>query len=124
MTFILRYTNVLIIIMIIIIIIIGRPFALSFCPVCNVGVLWPSAWTDRDKTWHTLCYMGTQLPLPKGVQHPSFRPLSIVAKRSPISAIAELLLLLLPLYSFPSLSFWFLHQAHGSQWRTVGTDRH
>jgi len=23
-----------------------------FCPVCNVGVLWPKGWTDQDETWH------------------------------------------------------------------------
>ena len=34
--------------------------------------------------------MGTQLPSPKkGAQYPNFRPMSIVAKRSPISAGAE-----------------------------------
>ena len=22
------------------------------CPVCNVGALWPSGWTDQDDTWH------------------------------------------------------------------------
>ena len=32
--------------------------------------------------------MGTLLPL-KGTQHPTFRPMSIAAKRSPISATAE-----------------------------------
>jgi len=40
-----------------------------------------------------LCYMGTQLPLPKGAQPPNFWPMSIVAKRSPISATAEHLLI-------------------------------
>jgi len=41
----------------------------------------------------TLCYMGTHIPQ-KGAQAlPNFRPMSIVAKRSPISAIAELLLM-------------------------------
>jgi len=65
------------------------------CRVCNVGVLWPNGWMNLDETWHadrprpwlaTLCYMGTQLPHPiKGVQ----LQISIVAKRSPISATAE-----------------------------------
>jgi len=27
------------------------PVCLS-CPVCNVGVLWPNAWTDQDDTCH------------------------------------------------------------------------
>jgi len=35
--------------------------------------------------------MGTQLPL-EGTPPPNFRPMSIVAKQSPISATAELLL--------------------------------
>jgi len=39
------------------------------------------------------------LPSPKkGTLPPNFRPMSIVAKRSPISATAELLLLLLRRY--------------------------
>jgi len=25
---------------------------LSVLSVCNVGVLWPSGWTDQDETWH------------------------------------------------------------------------
>jgi len=25
---------------------------LSVCPVCGVGVLWPSSWMDQDETWH------------------------------------------------------------------------
>ena len=81
MTFILRYTNVLIIIMMMIII-IGRPFVLSFCPVCNVGVLWPSAWTDQDKTWHTgrprprphCVIWGPSSPSQKGYSTPVFGP--------------------------------------------------
>ena len=36
----------------------------------------------------TLCYMGTQL-LPKRGTAPNFWPMSVVAKRSPISATAE-----------------------------------
>jgi len=36
--------------------------------------------------------MGTHSPLPKGAQPSNFRPMSIVAKRSPISATAEHLL--------------------------------
>jgi len=38
--------------------------------------------------------MGTQLPMKRGTAAPTFRPMSIVAKRSPISAIAELLFFL------------------------------
>ena len=40
-----------------------------------------------------LCYMGTQVPLSKRTQPPNFRPMSIVAKQSPISATAEHLFL-------------------------------
>jgi len=36
--------------------------------------------------------MGTQVPPTERAQHPTFRPMSIVAKRSPISATAEFLL--------------------------------
>ena len=25
---------------------------LSVCPVCDVGVLWPTDWMDQDETWH------------------------------------------------------------------------
>jgi len=60
-------------------------------------LLWPNGWMDQDATWYVvrtcvglgqaaLCYMGTQLPSPKGP--PNFWPMSIVAKRSP----SELLL--------------------------------
>jgi len=35
---------------------------------------------------------GTQLPLPKGAQSTNFRPMSVVAKRLPISATVEHLL--------------------------------
>jgi len=72
------------------------------CPVCNVGVLWPMAkrcWMDQDATWYGStpqhrrhCVDGTELPPRKGTQQPSptFRATSIVAKRSPIAATAEL----------------------------------
>ena len=68
--------------------------------VCNVGVLWPNGWTDLDTTW----YGGRPRPshsvldrdqLPsQGKGHtpaPTFRSMSIVAKRSPMSVTAELL---------------------------------
>jgi len=77
------------------------------CPVlsvCNVGVLWSNGWMDQDVTW----YVGRPRPRPHCVRRrpssPSkgahthtasphnFRPMSIVAKRSPISAIADHLL--------------------------------
>jgi len=31
------------------------PMLSDRCPVlsvCDVGVLWPSGWTDQDETWH------------------------------------------------------------------------
>jgi len=61
----------------------------SVCPVCNVGVLWPTNWMDQDETWH----VGRPRPWPHCVtahpqkRHtPNFRFMSIVAKLSPISA--------------------------------------
>jgi len=71
------------------------------CPISNVGVLWHRGWMDKDVTWYggrpwprrhcvrwesSSPWKGAQQPLP------TFRPTSIVAKRSPISATAELLL--------------------------------
>jgi len=73
-----------------------RTVVLSVYPVCNVGALWPNGWTDPDETWHagrpasalaTVCYMGPRPPKKGGSCAPNFRPMSIVAKRSPISAI-------------------------------------
>ena len=74
------------------------------CSVCDVGVLWPTVWMDQDATW----YGGRPLPRqhcfrwepssPHGKGHssplPTFRPMSIVAERSPISVTAELLYVL------------------------------
>jgi len=73
------------------------------CPVCDVGVLWPNGCTDQDATWyrgrprprrHCVRWRPSS-PSPKGAQQqpPTFRSMSIVAKRSPISATAELLLM-------------------------------
>jgi len=79
------------------------PVCLSVCPVCDVGILWPNGWTNQAEIWHTgrprllphCARWGPSSPL-KGAQPlPSplkkIRPVSIVAKRSPISATAELL---------------------------------
>jgi len=68
------------------------------CPsVCNVGVLWPNDWMDQDATWFRgrprpgdIVLDGYPAPPPPGLWSPTFRPMSIVAKRSPISATAEL----------------------------------
>jgi len=79
---------------------------LSVClNVRNVGVLWSNGWIDQDATWyggrsrpgpHCVRWGGTQLPTRKGAQQPppTFRLMSIAARRSPISATAELLFLM------------------------------
>jgi len=64
-------------------------------PIFGPCLLWPNGWMDQDATW----YEGRPRPRPhcvtwgsgspKGAQLPTFRPMSIVAKRSPISATAE-----------------------------------
>ena len=70
-------------------------------PLFRPCLLWPNGLMDQYASW----YGGRPLPRPhcvrwgpsspiprKGQQSPSFRPESIVAKRSPISATAEHLL--------------------------------
>jgi len=69
-------------------------------PICDVGVLWPNAWTDQDETWHAsrprpwphCVRWGPSSPPQKGSRAPNFWPLSIVAKRSPILATTDHLL--------------------------------
>ena len=70
-------------------------------PIFGSCLLWPNGWMDHDATW----YGGKPLPTRRCVKWgpssthgkghssptPSFRTMSIVAKRSPISAAAELL---------------------------------
>ena len=77
------------------------PVCLSVClSVCDVGVLWPNGWMDQDETcMQVQPRPGPQCvrwrpssPSPKGAQPPNFRPMSIVVKRSPISATGEHLL--------------------------------
>ena len=72
---------------------------------CSMS-LWPNGWMDRDASWyevglaagHTVLDGDPVPPHKRGTEAPSpFLPVSIVAKRSPISATAELLLLSLPL---------------------------
>jgi len=68
-------------------------------PVFGPCLMWPNGWMDQHATWyggrprpsrHCLRW-GPSFPR-KGTQQPhTFRPMSIVAKRSPISATAELL---------------------------------
>jgi len=64
-------------------------------PIFGLYLLWPNGWMDQDATWYEgrpwlkpHCYMGIELPPIRGTAH-NFRPMSIVAKRSPISATAE-----------------------------------
>jgi len=56
----------------------------------------------------TLCYMGTQPPPQKRGHTPNFRPMSIVAKRSPISATAEQLFKMVTLRHIGFLKTRFL----------------
>ena len=67
---------------------------LSVLFVYDVGVLWPNGWTDQEVSFgpsHIVLDGDPAPPSPKGAQQPpSFRPMSIMAKRSPISATAEL----------------------------------
>jgi len=73
---------------------------LSVCPVnlsvCDVGVLWQTVGWIKMKLGmevslshdHTVLDGDPATPRKKGTA-PNFRPMSIVAKRSPISATAE-----------------------------------
>jgi len=86
--------------------IFGRPFVKTVCPtlsdrcpVCNVGVLLPNGSMNHDVTWYRgrpqsrphYVRWGPSSPRERGSAPPTFRPTSIVAKRSPISATAGLL---------------------------------
>jgi len=72
-------------------------------------LLWPNGWMDQDATWydsrprpmpHCVTW-GASSPSKKGTA-PNFGPMSIVAKRSPISATAEhLYRLLLQVVHYP-----------------------
>jgi len=49
------------------------------CPVCDVGVLWPNGWTDKDETWHAgrptprhIVLDGDPAPLPRRGTAPQF----------------------------------------------------
>jgi len=65
--------------------------------------------------------MRTQLPLLKGEQLPNFRPMSIVAIRSPISATAEYLFIMSQ-FSSDDITFsvlWllrWLHESYSEYW--------
>jgi len=89
---------------------VGRQFVKRFalcyrtvvcmsCPVITF-VHCGHRWMDQDETWHACrsrtwphCVrQGPSSPSTKGAQPLTFRPMSVVAKRSPISATAEHLL--------------------------------
>jgi len=77
-----------------------RCLVLSVCLSClyvtlmycgeTIGRIKMPLGTEEDPAQATLCLMGTELPQ-KGAQPSNFRPISVVAKRSPISSTAELL---------------------------------
>jgi len=63
-----------------------------------IFALWPNNWMDQDAIWYGVrsrprphCVIwGPSLPQKSGHSpYPNFRPMSVVAKRSPISATAE-----------------------------------
>jgi len=76
-----------------------RSVVCPLCPVCDVGALWPNGCMDQDETRQEvglgpghIALDGDPAPPPQKGTAPNFRPMSIVAKRSPISATAEPLL--------------------------------
>jgi len=80
-----------------------RPVCPVCLSVCNVGVLWPNGWMHQDTTWyggrprhrrHCVRWGPSLSPPRKWAQQPppTFRPMFIVAKRSPVSATVEHLL--------------------------------
>ena len=72
-------------------------FCLDLSVMLVYCVLWQNGWTDQDETWHACrprpwphCVrMGATSPSPKRGRAPSFRPMYIVAKRSPFSLTAD-----------------------------------
>jgi len=70
-------------------------------PIFGPCLLWLNGWMDQDTIWyggrprprrHRVRWDPVPRPSKRAQQLPSFRPMSIVAKRSPVSATAELLL--------------------------------
>jgi len=66
-------------------------------PIFGPCLLWPNGWMDQDATWYEAAHAGhivlhgDPAPPPKRGTDPNFLPMSIVAKRSLISATAEYL---------------------------------
>jgi len=70
-------------------------------PIFGPYPLWPNGWMDQAATWYEgrlrprpdcVTWRPSSNPSPKKGTAPNFRPMSIVAKWSPISATAEHLL--------------------------------
>ena len=69
----------------------------SIPPLFGPCLLWPNGWMDQYATWYEgmsrsrphCVRWGPSSPSPKKGTAPNFRPMSIVAKRSPISATVE-----------------------------------
>jgi len=66
-------------------------------PIFGPCLLWPNGWVDQDATWYGDCpwpkphcvrWGPNSTPGKRGIAS-NFRPMSIVAKRSPISSTAE-----------------------------------
>jgi len=60
---------------------------LSCLSVCDVGVLWPNGWTDKDETQHAgrprpghIVLDGDPGPSPQRSTATNFQPISVVAK--------------------------------------------
>jgi len=63
-------------------------------PVFSLCLLWPNVWMDQDASWYRPhCIRWGRSFHPKAAQQPppSLRPMSIVAKRLPMSATTEAL---------------------------------
>ena len=83
-----------------------------------VSILWPNGWMDHDDAWYgdrpqsrPHCIRWELVPScpSKGTQQPPLRPMSIVVKRSHISATAERLLCIclgLPFFSGLGLDYF------------------
>ena len=71
----------------------------SPCPLFGSCLLWPNGWMDQDTTWYGgrprprrhCVRWGPSSRRERGTAAHTFRPMSIVAKRSPISATALVL---------------------------------
>jgi len=97
---------------------------LSCLSVCDIGILWPNSRMDQD----AIGYGGRPRPRPDCVRWgpssstemdtaaPTFRPISIVTKRSPILVTAELL------YCVTLLNH-YLHHTVVSFWKFINSCR-